>query len=95
MSDVLAGEMFRIFNTQEEIIVRVRGPLVRWSRNQDAIFHRVADRSISDSSSGKLVDRRFLSVFTILSRRSVRRHNSVAARAVIAVHCVEVASLLP
>jgi hypothetical protein len=25
----------------------------------------------------------------------VRRHNSVAARAFIAVHCVEVASLLP
>jgi hypothetical protein len=50
--------------------------------------------SIADRC-GRLIDRRFLSAFTILSRRSVRRHNSVAARAFIAVHCVGVASLLP
>nr|WP_269768004.1 hypothetical protein [Caballeronia hypogeia] len=42
-----------------------------------------------------LPDRRFLSDSTILSRRSVRRHNSVSARAFIAVHCVGAASLLP
>ncbi|BAN25721.1 putative uncharacterized protein [Caballeronia insecticola] len=38
---------------------------------------------------------RFLSVITVLSRRSVRRRNSVAARAFIAVDCVGAASLLP
>jgi hypothetical protein len=51
---------------------------------------------MADGSYGKLTARRFLSVFTILSRRSVRRHNAVAARAfLIAVHRDEVASLLP
>jgi hypothetical protein len=38
---------------------------------------------------------RFASIFAILSRRSVRRHNSIHTRAFIAVHCDEVASLLP
>ncbi|VWC72014.1 hypothetical protein BCO18175_02069 [Burkholderia contaminans] len=36
-----------------------------------------------------------LSIYTILSRRSVRRHNAVAARAYVAIHTDEVASLLP
>jgi hypothetical protein len=39
--------------------------------------------------------RRFLSVFAILSRRSVRRHNVVCARAFVAIHSDGVASLLP
>jgi hypothetical protein len=39
--------------------------------------------------------RRFLSVFVILSRRSVRRHNVVCARAFVAAHSDGVASLLP
>jgi hypothetical protein len=38
---------------------------------------------------------RFASIYTILSRRSVRRHNSIHARAFIAVDCDGVASLLP
>ena len=42
-----------------------------------------------------LPDRRFLSVITVLSRRSVRRRNAVDSRAFIAVHCVGAASLLP
>ncbi|WP_075584246.1 hypothetical protein [Caballeronia glathei] len=67
--------------------------MVRWSKCQYAGQPR-ADMSIADRC-GRLIDRRFLSAFTILSRRSVRRHNSVAARAFIAVHCVGVASLLP
>ncbi|CCD41192.1 FIG00460027: hypothetical protein [Candidatus Paraburkholderia kirkii UZHbot1] len=44
---------------------------------------------------GILPDRRFLSVITVLSRRSVRRCNSVDARTFIAMHCVGAASLLP
>ena len=34
-----------------------------------------------------------LSIYTILSRRSVRRHNAVAARAYVAIHTDDVASL--
>ncbi|WP_376776510.1 MULTISPECIES: hypothetical protein [Paraburkholderia] len=73
--------------------MRVRGPLVRWNRSQASCLR--ADGSIADGSSGSLAFRRFLSVFTILSRRSVRRHNSISARAFIAVRTDEVASLLP
>jgi hypothetical protein len=39
--------------------------------------------------------RRSLSVFVILSRRLVRRHNIVCARAFVAIHSDGVASLLP
>ncbi|MFM0324614.1 hypothetical protein [Caballeronia glebae] len=63
--------------------MNVQSPLARWSRNSRA------DRC------GKLPDRRFLSVQTVLSRRCVRRHNAISARAFIAVHCVGAASLLP
>ncbi|WP_167306285.1 hypothetical protein [Caballeronia arationis] len=73
--------------------MRVRSPLVIWSRSLYTGPSR-AERSITDRC-GSLFDRRFQSAFTILSRRSVRRHNSVAARAFIAVHCVGVSSLLP
>jgi hypothetical protein len=66
---------------------------VRWNRSQ-AGCHRT-DGVIADGSNGSLAFRRFLSVFTILSRRSVRRHNSISARAFIAVRTDEVASLLP
>jgi hypothetical protein len=67
--------------------------LVRWERSQaNRLRH---DATITDGSNGSLAFRRFLSVFTILSRRSVRRHNSVSARAFIAVRTDEVASLLP
>ena len=82
------------FNSQSSVIVRVRGPLVRWDRRQ-LRGRPHADGAIADGGSGSLAFRRFLSVHTILSRRSVRRHNAVAARAFIAVHRDEVASLLP
>ncbi|MDR5754735.1 MULTISPECIES: hypothetical protein [unclassified Caballeronia] len=78
---------------QSSEIVRVRSPLVIWSRSLYTGPSR-AERSIT-CRCGSLFDRRFQSAFTILSRRSVRRHNSVAARAFIAVHCVGVSSLLP
>ncbi|WP_367948976.1 hypothetical protein [Paraburkholderia sp. NMBU_R16] len=74
--------------------MRVRGPLVRWERHQPARCLR-ADCAPADGRCGKLAFRRFLSVFTVLSSRSVRRHNATAARASIAVHTDEVASLLP
>jgi hypothetical protein len=54
-----------------------------------------AGRPIADGSNGPLAFRRFLSVFTILSRRCVRRHNVTSARAYIAVHIDDAASLLP
>ncbi|KXV02781.1 hypothetical protein CR51_19690 [Caballeronia megalochromosomata] len=63
--------------------MKVQSPLARWSR-----------RSCADRC-GKLPDRRFLPVLTVLSRRCVRRHNAISARAFIAVHCVGAASLLP
>jgi hypothetical protein len=74
--------------------VRVRGPLIRWNRSQPKHAFR-ADCISADGSSGSLETRRFRSVFTILSRRSVRRHNAVSARAFIAVDTDGVASLLP
>ncbi|MCS3395363.1 hypothetical protein [Burkholderia thailandensis] len=73
--------------------MRVRGPLVRWDRRHAASLPH--DVALSDGSSGALVPRLLPSVITILSRRSVRRHNAVSARAYIAVHIDEVASLLP
>ncbi|MDE1182622.1 hypothetical protein [Paraburkholderia sp.] len=73
--------------------MRVRGPLVRWDRSQARCSR--ADGAIADGSNGRLAFRRFLSVYTIISRRSVRRHNAVSARAFIAVRTDEVASLLP
>ncbi|WP_425452738.1 hypothetical protein [Trinickia dinghuensis] len=74
--------------------MRVRGPLVRWNRSQVANRLR-ADSAIADGCTGPLAFRRFLSVFTILSRRCVRRHNVTSARAYIAVHIDDAASLLP
>jgi hypothetical protein len=70
---------------------------VRWNRSHASCPR--ADGAIANGSSGSLAFRRFLSVFkivfTIISRRSVRRHNSISARAFIAVRTDEVASLLP
>ncbi|WP_246024915.1 hypothetical protein [Paraburkholderia dinghuensis] len=74
--------------------MRVRGPLVRWNRSHARCL-RGDCAAIADGSSGRLAPRLHLSVITILSRRSVRRHNAVSARAFIAVHTDEVASLLP
>ncbi|HDR9489474.1 hypothetical protein [Burkholderia stabilis] len=48
-----------------------------------------------DDSDGWQSPRLHLSIYTILSRRSVRRHNAVAARAYVAIHIDDVASLLP
>lgn len=48
-----------------------------------------------DDSDGGQSPRLHLSIYTILSRRSVRRHNAVAARAYVAIHIDDVASLLP
>ncbi|WP_246290767.1 hypothetical protein [Paraburkholderia fynbosensis] len=67
--------------------------MVRWNRSHAGCT--LADSAIADGSNGSLTFRRFLSVLPILSRRSVRRHNSVSARAFIAVRTDEVASLLP
>ncbi|MFC0692644.1 hypothetical protein [Paraburkholderia humisilvae] len=75
----------------------VRGLLVRCDRSQPARCLR-ADCTHADGDSGirtRLVLRCFLSVFTILSCRSVRRHNVVCARAFVAIHSDGVASLLP
>lgn len=80
--------------TESSYTVRVRGPLVRWNRKQVANRIRTG-RAIADGSNGPLAFRRFLSVFTILSSRCVRRHNVTSARAYIAVHLDDVASLLP
>jgi hypothetical protein len=68
--------------------------LVIWDRSQRASVSR-ADRAIADGTHGSPTPRRYLSVFTILSRRSVRRRNAISARAFIAVRTDEVASLLP
>ncbi|MDN7514889.1 MULTISPECIES: hypothetical protein [Burkholderia] len=73
--------------------MRFRGPLVRWRRG-DARHLRAAIAS-SDDSDGGQSPRLSLSIYTILSRRSVRRHNAVAARAYVAIHTDDVASLLP
>jgi hypothetical protein len=69
--------------------------LVRWNRNRRANAFRPGG-PIADGGTGKLAFRRALSVvFTILSRRSIRRHNVTSARAYIAVHTDEASSLLP
>jgi hypothetical protein len=68
--------------------------LVRWNRSQPARYLR-GDCAITDGSNGSFAFRWFLSIFTILSRRSVRRHNVICARAFIAVDTDDVASLLP
>ncbi|MEM5299443.1 hypothetical protein AB3X96_21165 [Paraburkholderia sp. BR13439] len=73
--------------------MRVRGPLVNWNRSQARCI--CADGASADGSNGSLAFRRFLSVITVLSRRSVRRRNVLSARAFIAVRTDEVASLLP
>ena len=80
--------------TESSVIVRVRGPLVRWNRSASANRVR-AGCAIADGSTGELAFRRALSVFTILSSRSIRRHNVTSARACIAVHIDEASSLLP
>jgi hypothetical protein len=67
--------------------------LVRWNCSQAGCTR--TDSAIADGSNGSLTFSRFLSVFPVLSRRSVRRHNSISARAFIAVRTDEVASLLP
>ncbi|WP_376712921.1 hypothetical protein [Burkholderia sp.] len=73
--------------------MRIRGPLVRWRRG-DARSLRAAIASPGDSDDRR--SRRLpLSIYTILSRRSVRRHNAVAARASVAIRTDDVASLLP
>ncbi|WP_081062150.1 hypothetical protein [Burkholderia cepacia] len=73
--------------------MRFHGPLVRWRRG-DARNLRAAIAS-TDDSDGWQSPRLPLSIYTILSRRSVRRHNAVAARAYVAIHTDDVASLLP
>ncbi|WP_081896613.1 MULTISPECIES: hypothetical protein [Burkholderia] len=73
--------------------MRIRGPLVRWRRG-DARHPRAAASSTVDHD-GWQSPRLHLSVYTILSRRSVRRHNAVAARASVAIRTDDVASLLP
>ncbi|WP_260854081.1 hypothetical protein [Paraburkholderia sp. BCC1886] len=64
---------------------------MKWNRSRPGTAR--VECAIADGSNGSV--RHFLTVSTILSRRSVRRHNSTAARAFIAVRTDEVASLLP
>ncbi|WP_436020194.1 hypothetical protein [Trinickia sp. LjRoot230] len=68
--------------------------MVRWDRAQLARYLRAACPT-ADGSNGKLAFSRFLSVFTTISCRCVRRHNATSARAFIAVHTDDAASLLP
>ncbi|MFT4065863.1 MAG: hypothetical protein QM685_13990 [Paraburkholderia sp.] len=72
--------------------MRVRGPLVSWNRSHASRMR--ADRAIADGNNGSLAFRRFLSVFTAPSRRSVRRRNAIS-RTFIAVRKDDAASLLP
>ncbi|WP_459719633.1 hypothetical protein [Paraburkholderia sp. 2C] len=72
--------------------------MVRWNRSQPARCLRADCTNVDGIDSGMqaiLVLRRFLSVFAVISRRSVRRHNIVCARAFVAIHSDGVASLLP
>ncbi|AOI90697.1 hypothetical protein NUV25_00575 [Burkholderia pseudomultivorans] len=73
--------------------MRIRGPLVRWRRG-DARNVRPAISS-SDDRDGRRGPRLPLSIYTILSRRSVSRHNAVATCASVAIHIDDIASLLP
>ncbi|MGU7785271.1 hypothetical protein [Burkholderia sp. PU8-34] len=73
--------------------MRVRGPLLRWNRGDARSLRSAA--SPSDGNFGWHSPRLHLSIYTILSRRSVRRHNAVSARAFVAIHTDDVASLLP
>ncbi|KER69287.1 hypothetical protein HR51_22815 [Burkholderia cepacia] len=69
--------------------------MVRWDRG-DVRSLRSAASASDDGSCGWHSPRLLhLSIYTILSRRSVRRHNAVSARAFVAVDTDEVASLLP
>ncbi|WP_246327083.1 hypothetical protein [Burkholderia guangdongensis] len=58
---------------------------------------RTAECSIhsTNQSSAIVRIRGSLPVHIMLSRRAVRRHNAISARAFVAVHTDEVASLLP
>nr|WP_249174145.1 hypothetical protein [Burkholderia sp. AU19243] len=68
--------------------------MVRWDRGDARSLRSAAPAS--DGSCGWHSPRLLhLSIYTILSRRSVRRHNAVSARAFVAVDTDEVASLLP
>ncbi|MBN3786667.1 hypothetical protein [Burkholderia sp. Ac-20353] len=67
--------------------------MVRWDRGDARSLRSAA--SPSDGSCGRHRPRLHLSIYTILSRRSVRRHNAVSARAFVAIHTDDVASLLP
>jgi hypothetical protein len=84
-------------SAKSSVIVKTRGPLIRWDRHQPARCLRAdfITTAATAERSGKPLSRRFLSVFTVLSSRSVRRHNATAARAFIAVHTDDVSSLLP
>lgn len=63
-----------------------------WNRSHARCMR--ADSAIADGSSGSLAFGRFLSVFTVPSRRSLRRRNTIS-RAFIAVRKDDAASLLP
>ncbi|WP_292240964.1 hypothetical protein [Burkholderia sp.] len=73
--------------------MRVRSPLVRWDRG--AARSSRSTPSAADGSCGWQSPRLQLSICTILSRRCVRRHNAVSARAFVAIHTDDAASLLP
>ncbi len=73
--------------------MRVQGPLVRRDRSRRAGIPHAVDAAAD--GCGKYLVSRSLSIFATVSRRSVRRHNAVAARAYMAVHDDGIASLLP
>ncbi|AOJ68288.1 MULTISPECIES: hypothetical protein [Burkholderia] len=67
--------------------------MVRRDRSRRASLPHAVDAA--DVGCGKYLASPSLSIFATVSRRSVRRHNAVAARAYTAVHDDGVASLLP
>ncbi|PNE54992.1 hypothetical protein B0G76_3143 [Paraburkholderia sp. BL23I1N1] len=73
--------------------MKVRGPLVRYQPGRERTF--LSGCSIAHQGSNCASPSRPLSIDTVLSRRSVRRHNVIAAPAAIGVRTDEIASLLP
>ncbi|MDN7672009.1 hypothetical protein QZM22_05600 [Burkholderia oklahomensis] len=67
--------------------------MVRRDRSRRASLPHAVDAA--DDGCGKFLASPSPSIFTTVSRRSMRRHNAVAARAYMAVHDDGVASLLP
>lgn len=86
-------QVFNTFNNPVESNRENPWPAGAVETRRCAQFARI-DR-VPDDRDGRRSPRLPLSIYTILSRRSVRRHNAVAARASVAIRTDDVASLLP